>query len=123
MNSDDALQGLTTYSGIEMTTIKLTPLEIIYNKTYPAVKIHLKEKLVQLMVIHLIQEIKRNIVYQRMNAGVHHHRVNLTRLRAHLISIVKKTISLLQYQGTKNHQESITFLMLLEGTINERVLQ
>ncbi len=75
------------------------------------------------MVIHLIQEIKRDIVYRRMNAGAHRHRVNLTRLRAHLISNVKKTISLLQYQGTKNHQESISFLMLLEGTINERVLQ
>jgi hypothetical protein len=75
------------------------------------------------MVIHLIQEIKRDIVYRRMTAGALHHRVNLTRLRAHLISNVKKTISLLQYQGTKNHQESITFLMLLEGTINERVLQ
>jgi hypothetical protein len=114
---------LTTYSGNEMATIKLTPLEIIYNKIHPAVKIHLKEKSVQLMVIHLIQEIKRDIVYRRMNAGAHRHRVNLTRLRAHLISNVKKTISLLQYQGTKNHQESISFLILLEGTINERVLQ
>ncbi len=53
----------------------------------------------------------------------HCHMVNLTRLRAHLISNVKKTISLLQYQGTKNQQESISFLMLLVGTINERVLQ
>jgi hypothetical protein len=53
----------------------------------------------------------------------HCHRVNLTRLHAHLISNVKKTISLLQYQGTKNQQESISFLMLLVGTINERVLQ
>ncbi len=74
------------------------------------------------MVIHLIQEIKRDIVYRRMNAGAH-RQVNLTRLRAHLISNVKKTISLLQYLGTKNHQESISFLNLLEGAINERALQ
>jgi hypothetical protein len=49
-----------------MATTKLTPLEIIYSKIHPAVKIHVKEKLVQLMVSHLIQEIY--IVYCQMNA-------------------------------------------------------
>ncbi len=72
------------------------------------------------MVIHLIQEIKRDIVYWRVNASTHRNRVKLTRLHAHVITNVQK-LYLLQHQGTKNHQESILFFMLLEGTINERV--
>jgi hypothetical protein len=50
-----------------MATIKLTPLGIIYNKIHLTVKNHLKEKLVQLMVIHLILEIY--IAYCQINAG------------------------------------------------------
>ncbi len=37
------------------------------------------------------------------------------------VSTTRKTISLLEYQGTKNHQESLNFLTLLETTINDRV--
>jgi adenylate cyclase class IV len=103
-----------------MATIQLTPLEIIYNKIHPTVKVHLKDTSIQIMIIHLTQEVKRDIIYRRMNTNIQ-HRANLIRIRAHLLATVKKTISLLQYQGTKNHQESIGFLLLLEESINERV--
>jgi hypothetical protein len=112
---------LMTHSGNDLATIQFSPLEIIYNKIHPTIKVHLKEKSIQLMIIHLIQEVKRDIIYRRMNTNAHQHRVNPIRLRAHLISTVKKTISLLQYQGTTNHHESITFLTLLEESINERI--
>jgi len=112
---------LTAHSGNEIPTIQLTPLEIIYNKIHPSLKLHLQEKSVQLILVHLVQEIKRDIIYRRMNTNANHRRRNLTRIRAHLLSSVKKTISLLEYQGTKNFQDSITFLTLLETSIGERV--
>jgi hypothetical protein len=56
---------LVAHSGNEIPTILLTPLEIIYNKIHPSIKLHLKEKPVQLMLVHLVQEIKRNIIYRR----------------------------------------------------------
>jgi hypothetical protein len=102
-------------------TIQFTPLEIIYNKTHPSVKLHIKEKPIQNIVAHLTQEIKRDIIYRRMNTGANQRERNLTRIRAHLLSTIRKTISLLEYQGTKNHQESLNFLSLLETTINDRV--
>jgi hypothetical protein len=38
-----------------------------------------------------------------------------------LLSTVKKTISVLEYQGTRNPQESTDLLTLLKTTISERV--
>jgi hypothetical protein len=114
---------LVAHSGNEIPTIQLTPLEIIYNKIHPSIILHLKEKPVQLTLVHLVQEIKRDIIYRRMNTNANQRRRNLTRIRAHLLSTVRKTISLLEYQGTRNFQDSINFLSLLETSISERVLK
>jgi hypothetical protein len=40
---------------------------------------------------------------------------------SHLLSTVRKTISLLEYQGTRNFRGSVNFLTLLEVSISERV--
>jgi hypothetical protein len=68
-----------------------------------------------------MQEIKRDIVYKRMNTNANQRGRNLTRICAHLLSTIRKTISLLEYQGMRNHQESPNFLTLLETSINDRV--
>ena len=112
---------LTTHSGTEIPTIQFTPLEIIYNKIHPSIKLHLKEKPTQLMTIHLVQEIKRDIIYRRMNTNVNQRGRNPTRIRAHLLSTIKKTISLLAYQGTRNVQDSVNFLTLLETAVTDRI--
>jgi hypothetical protein len=52
-----------------------------------------------------------------MNTIANQRERNLTRIRAHLLFTIRKTISLLEYQGTKNHQESLNFLTLLETAI------
>ncbi len=100
-----------------------TPLEIITTKPIPLSKSTWKKNWFNSWLFISYRKSSATLSTNGWTQASNHHRVNLTRLRAHLISNVKKTISLLQYQGTKNHQESITFLMLLEGTINERALQ
>jgi hypothetical protein len=100
---------ITAHTRKAIPTIQFTPLEIIYNKIHPSVKLHIKE------------EIKRDIIYRRMNTYANQRERNLTRICAHLLSSIRKTISLLEYQGTKNHQESLNFLTLLENSINDRV--
>jgi hypothetical protein len=100
--------------GNEIPTIQFTPLEIICNKIHPSIKLHLKEKPTQLMTIHLVQEIKRDIIYRRMNTNVNQQGRNPTRIRTHLLSTIKITISLLAYQGTRNFQDSVNFLTLLK---------
>jgi hypothetical protein len=112
---------LVAHTGDEIPRINLTPLEIIYNATHPLVKIHAKEKTTQQAICHLIQEVKRDIIYRRMNTPANHRMLNLTRVRAHLLTVIKKIISLYEYQGTRNHQEIIDFLKLYEQKIYDRV--
>jgi hypothetical protein len=73
------------------------------------------------MTIHLVQEIKRDIIYRRMNTNANQQRRNPTRICAHLLSTIKKTISLLAYQRTRNFQDSINFLTLIETAVTDRV--
>ncbi len=120
-NPPKNIKNIIAYTGKAIPTIQSTPLEIIFNKTHPSVKLHIKEKPIQNIVAHLMQEIKRDIIYRRMNANANQRERNLTRIRAHLLSATRKTLSLFEYQGTKNHQESLNFLTLLETTINDRV--
>jgi hypothetical protein len=112
---------ITVHIGKAIPTIQFTPLEIIYNKIHPSVKLHIKEKSIQSIVAHLTQEIKRDLIFRRMNTNANQRERNLTRICAHLLSTIIKTISLLEYKGTKNHQESLNFLILLETSINDRV--
>ncbi len=46
---------------------------------------------------------------------------NPIRIRADLLSTIKKTISLLAYQGTRNVQDSVNFLTLLETAVTDRI--
>jgi hypothetical protein len=114
-------QTLRTTTGKDMAEIRLTPLEIIYNKIHPTIQIHIKEKPLQHTLLHLLQEVKRDIIYRRMNPNAHLERVNQNRIRAHLLSTVMKIISLYQYQETRNHRENIALLAQLQRTINDRV--
>jgi hypothetical protein len=114
-------QTLRTITGKDMAEIRLTPLEIIYNKIHPTIQIHIKEKPLQYTLLHLLQEVKRDIIYRRMNPNAHLERVNQNRIRAHLLSTVTKIISLYQYQETRNHRENIALLAQLQRTINDRV--
>jgi len=68
----------------------------MYNKIHPSVKLHIKEKPIQIIVDHLMQEIKRDIIYRRMNTDPNQRERNLTRIRDHLLSTIRKTKSLLE---------------------------
>jgi hypothetical protein len=114
-------QTLRATTGRDMAEIRFTPLEIIYNKIHPSFQVHIKEKSLQQTLLHLLQEVKRDIIFRRMNPNAHPERVNQNRIRAHLLSTVSKIISLFQYQETRNHRESIDLLVYLQRTINDRV--
>ena len=114
-------QTLRATTGKDMAEIRFTPLEIIYNKVHPTIQIHIKEESLQQTLLHLLQEVKRDIIFRRMNPNAHLVRVNQNRIRAHLLSTIMKIISLFQYQETRNHQESIDLLAHLQRTINDRV--
>jgi hypothetical protein len=112
-------QTLRATTGRDMAEIRFTPLEIIFNKIHPTIQVYIKEKSLQRILLHLLQEVKRDIIFRRMNPNVHLERVNQNRIRAHLLSTVSKITSLLQYQETGNHQDSINLLVHLQRTISD----
>ncbi len=38
--------------------LRLTPLEIIFNKTHPTIQVYIKDKSLQQTLLHLLQEVK-----------------------------------------------------------------
>ncbi len=105
----------------DIAEIRLTPLEVIFNKIHPTIQVYIKEKSLQQILLHLLQVVKRDIIFLRMNPNTHLERVNQNRICAHFLSTVSKITSLLQYQETRNHQDSINLLVHLQRMISDRV--
>jgi hypothetical protein len=98
--------------------IELTPKEIIFNKPHPAILLRITDKLVQYSILVLIQEIKRNIIFRRMQlTEPSRSETSKIRLQAHLISVTRKLISLLEYQGIVQNNAPISFLKTLNDTL------
>ncbi len=112
---------LKDHADAEIPLIRLSPIEIIYNAHHPSVRIHLRQENLRQTILHLVQELKRDIIYRRMNTPENQRPLNMIRIRAHILSTIRKTISLFQYQGTRNLQNNIILLQRLEQKICERV--
>jgi hypothetical protein len=81
--------------------VVLTPLEIIFNKLHPSILLHIPDATTRKVLILLLQEIKRDIVYRRAQLQEPRRREELhPRIQAHLILVINKISSLLEYQGT-----------------------
>jgi hypothetical protein len=102
--------------------IELTPKEIIYNKPHPAILLRISDKLVRYSILVIIQEIKCNIIFRRMQLTEPAlQEVPRIRLQAHLLSVIRKLISLLEYQGIVQNNAPISFLTALNTVISSNV--
>jgi hypothetical protein len=55
---------LSHHSGDYIQAITLTTLEIVYNKPHPSTLLHLQDSKTRKVIILLLQEIKRDIIYR-----------------------------------------------------------
>ena len=111
-------QTITEFTGDPMPTIHLTQREIIFNAIHPSIELHIKGPSLRGTIEHITQEIKRDIIYRRMNQN--QREINITRIQAHLLSVVRRIISLYQYQGTRNLTDNILLLQIMEQKICDR---
>jgi hypothetical protein len=111
-------QSITQFTQEYTARIELTPKEIVYNKPHPAILLRITDKLTQYCILVLVQEVKRNIIFRRMQL-TEHARVEVPkiRLQAHLLSVTRKLISLLEYQGIVQNNTPISFLTTLNATL------
>ncbi len=111
-----------TFTNEYTARIELTPKEIIYNKPHPAILLWISDKLVRYSILVIIQEIKRNIIFRRMQlTEPSRQEVPRFKLQAHLLSVTRKLISLLEYQGIVQNNTPISFLTALNTVISSNV--
>jgi hypothetical protein len=101
---------LSQHTGEYFPAIILKPLEIVYNKAHPSINLHLKESNTRQVVIISLQEVKHDIVFRYAQLKDPRRREDLQpRIQAHLLSVAKKIIALLEYQGILLFQDPISF--------------
>jgi hypothetical protein len=111
-------QAIAQFTNEYTACIELTPNEIIFNKPHPAILLRISDKLVRYSILVVIQEIKRNITFHKMQlAEPLRQEVPKIRIQAHLLSVVRKLISLQEYQGIVQNTAPISFLTVLNDTI------
>jgi hypothetical protein len=95
--------------------IDLTPKEIIYKKPHPAILLTISDKHVRNTILIFIQEVKWDIIFRRMQLKEpNRQEVPKIRLQAHLLSVIRKLISLLEYQGIVHNKLPLTFLRSMQ---------
>ncbi len=113
---------ITQYSNEYTARIELTPKEIIFNKPHPAIMLPVSYKLVRYAIHVLIQKIKRDLFFRRMQLNKPlRQEVPKIRMQAHLLSFIRKLTSLLEYQGIVQNRAPLLFLKVLTDTIDSNV--
>jgi hypothetical protein len=80
--------------------------------------LRISDQLVRQSILVLIQEIKRDIVYRRMQLQEPlRQEVFQVRIHAHFLSCTRKLISLLEYQGIVQNKIPISFLTNLADSL------
>ena len=118
-----ALTGaLQETSGQAVAQIRLTPREIIFNAPHPSILLHTDSVQTRQALCLLVQEIKRGIVYKRMNiTGRQGDPAPLVRIQAHLISIHTKVRSFLAYQGVLTNKDPLKLMDAMIRQLTNRV--
>ncbi len=109
---------LSHHSEESIPAVVLTPLEIVFNKPHPSILLHVPDATTRKVLILLFQKIKRDIIYRRAQLQEPRRREELhPRIQAHLVSVINKITSLLEYQGTLQFLDGLSFLKRLSQII------
>jgi hypothetical protein len=106
---------LSRHSGDFIPRIDLTPLEIVFNKPHPSILLHVPDGTTRKILILFIQEIKRDIIFRRAQLAEPRRREELLpRIRAHLLSVISKLQSFMEYQGVLNFADALALLRRMD---------
>jgi hypothetical protein len=91
--------------GHNIGRIDLTINHIIFNIPHQSLGIYLEYQLSITTILHLIQEQKRDIICRRMTLTTPRGPIPMPRIHAHILSVLTKITSLLEYQGAKSQSD------------------
>ena len=117
-------EAIRVHSNVHIPRIEFTPLHIIFNKPHPSIHMHIPDKRTRKTIILLIHETKRDIYFRRTSTT---HRdplvpIHRVRIQAHILTVIKKIIHLLLYQGTSINSDSLLLLNTLVHKIESNVI-
>ena len=98
------------------------PLHIIFNVQHPSILLHVTNDRSRRVLIHLTQEIKRDIIYRRMNTTGNGNPVPLPRIHAHLLSTITKLKALLEYQGLTDQSDPMKLMRTFQEKLHDMIL-
>ncbi len=95
--------------------IELGQTNVIYNIPHPFLLLHVHDQASRNALLLLIQEVKRDIVYRRMNLPPSAQQLtDPRRITAHLDSAIRRLFSYLQYIGFVKFAKALTILHRLQ---------
>jgi hypothetical protein len=98
--------------------VDLGQTNIIFNIPHPSLLLHVRDKESRNALLLLVQEIKRDIIYRRMNLPPSANRIiDPMRLTAHLCSTVRRLHSYLQYIGFVKYTKASETLQRLQDLL------
>jgi hypothetical protein len=116
---------LTKYLNLVSTQyvpeVELTQLNIIYNTPHPSLLIHIRDKLSRNTLLMLTQEVKRDIIFRRINLPPSARLPTAPQqLAAHLNSTLTWLHSYLQYIGLAKYANVTMMLqIMMEVTLED----
>jgi hypothetical protein len=106
---------LNNFSREEVPRIELGQTNIIFNIPHQSLLLHIKDKASRNAILLLIQEIKRDLIYRRMNLPPSAQQItDSRRLAAHLDSAIRRLRSYLQYIGLSKFKKAADMLLQLQ---------
>jgi hypothetical protein len=99
----------------DVPRVELGQTNIIFNIPHPSLLLHIHDKLSRNAILLLIQELKRDIIYRRMNLPPSAQQVtDSRRLAAHIDSVIRRLRSYLQYIGLVKYKKAAELLLRLQ---------
>jgi hypothetical protein len=106
---------LNNFSREEVPRVELGQTNIIFNIPHQSLLLHIKDKASRNAILLLIQEIKWDLIYRRMNLPPSAHQVtDSRRLAAHLDLAIRRLRSYLQYIGLLKFKKAADMLLQLQ---------
>jgi hypothetical protein len=99
----------------DVPRVELGQTNIIFNIPHPSLLLHIHDKLSRNAILLLTQELKRDIIYRRMNLPPSAQQVtDSRRLAAHIDSVIRRLRSYLQYIGLVKYKKAAELLLRLQ---------
>jgi hypothetical protein len=99
----------------EVPRVYLGQTNVIYNIPHPSLLLHVHDQPTRNALLLLVQEVKRDIIYRRMNLPPSAQQVtDPRRLTAHIDSTIRRLCSYLQYIGFVRFAKAATTLQRLQ---------